>query len=149
MTTTIVPTESHSAQDIARRLLDAADSPDDVTTDTSGRGVAFVVSDELAARAGFDVSDSDVVELPDTTDDFGQDETSLLGDTPETPAAPAAAAPDDELDVDEPPRGGKGSGGQVWLEFLTEQGVTIPNGLTADDRDELVAVWDAHLDTQG
>jgi hypothetical protein len=27
MTTTIVPTESHSAQDIARRLLAAADSP--------------------------------------------------------------------------------------------------------------------------
>ncbi|OZC59269.1 hypothetical protein CH276_22750 [Rhodococcus sp. 06-470-2] len=149
MTTTIVPTESHSAQDIARRLLDAADSPDDVTTDTSGRSVAFVVSDELAEKAGFSADDSDVVELPDT-DAAGQDETPLLGDTDETPTAPPAAdSPDDVLDVDEPPRGGKGSGGQVWFDFLNDQNVEIPNGLTAEDRDELVAVWDAHLDTQG
>lgn len=128
---TIIPTTAEESKDIARRLLEAADSPDDVVTDTSGPRLGFRVSDELAAAAGFDVTDDNVVD---------QDE----------PDEKPADSPDGDgkTEVKEPPRGGKGSGGDVWLAFLTEQGVTIPDGLTADDRDDLVAVWDEHLDAQ-
>ncbi|MFE5789553.1 hypothetical protein [Rhodococcus erythropolis] len=48
----IIPSPD-KVQEVARVLLDAAVSPDDVRTDTSGPGLAFVVSDELATKAGF------------------------------------------------------------------------------------------------
>ena len=54
----IIPT-SDKVQEVARALLEAADSPDDVRTDTSGPSLAFVVSDELATKAGFGEYDDD------------------------------------------------------------------------------------------
>ncbi|MGB3358131.1 MAG: hypothetical protein WA972_21070 [Rhodococcus qingshengii] len=61
---TIIPT-SDKVQEVARTLLEAADSPDDVRTDTSGKGLAFVVSDELATKAGFGEYDDDPDPLPE------------------------------------------------------------------------------------
>lgn len=60
----IIPTRD-KVQEVARTLLDAADSPDDVRTDTSGPGLAFVVSDELATKAGFGEYDDDPHPLPE------------------------------------------------------------------------------------
>lgn len=140
---TIIPTTAAQTQDIARRLLDAADSPDDVRTDTSGARTAFVVSDKLAAAAGFDVTDDNVTDADDDPD--------LTNPEPQVPEDNDPHAQADAVDspaVVEPPRGGKGSGGQVWLTFLNEQGVAVPEHLGADDRDELVELWDAHLDTK-
>lgn len=120
---TIVP-DPDKVQDTARRLLAAADDPNEVETDTQGTGVAFVVSDELAAAAGFGEPDEDAEESPP---EEGGDE-----DTDSADSAPA--------DVEEPPRGGAGSGAAEWRAFLTAQGVTIPDD--ADTRDDLIALWD-------
>ena len=60
----IIPT-SDKAQEVARALLEAADSPDDVRTDTSGPSLAFVVSDELATKAGFGEFDDEPESLPE------------------------------------------------------------------------------------
>lgn len=60
----IIPTPD-KAQEVARALLEAADSPDDVRTDTSGPSLAFVVSDELATKAGFGEYDDDPEPLPE------------------------------------------------------------------------------------
>ncbi|MFF1946814.1 hypothetical protein ACFVWF_32270 [Rhodococcus qingshengii] len=60
----IIPTPD-KAQEVARALLEAADSPDDVRTDTSGPSLAFVVSDELATKAGFGEFDDDPESLPE------------------------------------------------------------------------------------
>jgi hypothetical protein len=49
----IIPTSSDQIPEIARRLLEAADSPDQVVTTTSGERTAFSVPDDVAARAGF------------------------------------------------------------------------------------------------
>lgn len=63
----IIPT-SDKVQEVARALLEAADSPDDVRTDTSGLSLAFVVSDELATKVGFgefdDEPEPETVEEP-------------------------------------------------------------------------------------
>lgn len=59
----IIPTRD-KVQEVARTLLAAADSPDDVRTDTSGPSLAFVVSDELATKAGFGEYDDDPEPLP-------------------------------------------------------------------------------------
>ncbi|WP_158170878.1 hypothetical protein [Rhodococcus sp. JT-3] len=61
----IIPTSSDQVQDIARALLEAADSPDEVRTDTSGPRLAFIVSDELATKAGFGEYDDDPEPLPE------------------------------------------------------------------------------------
>lgn len=60
----IIPT-SDKVQEVARALLDAADSPDDVRTDTSGPSLAFVVSDALATKVGFGDYDDDPEPLPE------------------------------------------------------------------------------------
>lgn len=60
----IIPT-SDKAQEVARALLEAADSPDDVRTDTSGPSLAFVVSNELATKAGFGEFDDEPESLPE------------------------------------------------------------------------------------
>lgn len=60
----IIPTPD-KAQEVARALLEAADSPDDVCTDTSGPSLAFVVSDELATKAGFGEYADDPEPLPE------------------------------------------------------------------------------------
>lgn len=41
--------------------------------------------------------------------------------------------------VGEPPRGGPGSGEKAWREFLTAQGVNVPEGAS---REDLHALWD-------
>lgn len=110
----IIPATPEDAPELARKLLEHADSPDDVVTDTSGSRVAFVVSDELAAKAGFG------------TDDDDQDSEVVPADAPE---------------VTEPPRSGSGSGEKVWRQFLTDNGVAIPE--TATQREDLIELWDA------
>lgn len=88
----IIPT-SDKVQEVARALLEAADSPDDVRTDTSGPSLAFVVSDELATKVGFGEYDDDPEPRPEPE--------------PET--------------VEEPPRSGKGSGEEAWKTFLKKR----------------------------
>ena len=116
----IIPATPEDAPELARTLLEHADSPDDVITDTSGSRVAFVVSDELAARAGYGTDEED----------------------PE-PAGEQAPAPE----VTEPPRSGKGSSEDAWRKFLTDNSVDIPE--TATQRDDLIELWDASQSTKG
>lgn len=101
----IIPTSTEQAGEIARRLLDAADSPDEVITDTSGRTVAFTVSDELAAKAGFGGQSA------------GVEETE----------------PETEIVADEPPRDGAGSGLKVWREFLDVKGFAYDDSDKRDE----------------
>lgn len=115
----IIPTSSDQVQDIARALLEAADSPDDVRTDTSGPRLAFVVSDELATKAGFGEYDDDPEPLPESESE------------PET--------------VEEPPRSGKGSGEEAWKTFLKKRQFEFDDTL---ERNELIALWDAHTGVQ-
>ncbi len=112
----IIPTPD-KAQEVARALLEAADSPDDVHTDTSGPSLAFVVSDELATKAGFGEYDDDPEPLPETE--------------PETETVPA----------EEPPRSGKGSGEEAWKTFLKKRQFEFDETL---ERNELLALWDTH-----
>ncbi|MGW6017855.1 hypothetical protein ACWFNS_07615 [Oerskovia enterophila] len=116
--TSIIPT-SDKVQEVARALLEAADSPDDVRTDTSGPSLAFVVSDELATKVGFGEYDDDPEPLPESESE------------PET--------------VQEPPRSGKGSGEEAWKKFLTDQKFEFDPKL---ERNELIALWDAHTGGQ-
>lgn len=115
----IIPTSPDQVQDIARALLEAADSPDEVRTDTSGPRLAFVVSDELATKAGFGEYDDDPEPLPESESE------------PET--------------VEEPPRSGKGSGEEAWKKYLTDQKFEFDPKL---ERNELIALWDAHTGGQ-
>jgi hypothetical protein len=68
------------------------------------------------------------------------------GDPPSAPEGDAeqdVGGPDESAaeTVQEPPRGGAGSGVDAWRAFLGEQGV---EELPADaNRDDLVALWDA------
>lgn len=119
----IIPTSPDQVQDIARALLEAADSPDEVRTDTSGPRLAFIVSDELATKAGFG-------EYDDDPDPFPEPEPEPEPDT--TPA-------------EEPPRSGKGSGEEAWKKFLTDQEFEFDPKL---ERNELIALWDAHTGGQ-
>ena len=116
----IIPATPDDAPELARTLLEHADSPDDVVTDTSGSRVAFVVSDELAAKAGYGTTDDDAVEVE---------------------------APEDKPEVTEPPRSGKGSSEDAWRKFLTDNGVEIPEDAT--QRDDLVELWDASQSAKG
>ena len=50
---TIIPASSDQTAEVARRLLDAADSADQVQTVTSGNTTGFSVPDDVAERAGF------------------------------------------------------------------------------------------------
>ncbi|MES9516450.1 hypothetical protein ACIQYW_18390 [Rhodococcus erythropolis] len=120
----IIPTPD-KAQEVARALLEAADSPDDVHTDTSGPSLAFVVSDELATKAGFGEYDDDPEPLPETEPE----------PEPETETVPA----------EEPPRSGKGSGEEAWKKFLSDQKFEFDPKL---ERNELIALWDAHTGGQ-
>lgn len=120
----IIPTPD-KAQEVARALLEAADSPDDVRTDTSGPSLAFVVSDELATKAGFGEYDDDPEPLPETEPE----------PEPETETVPA----------EEPPRSGKGSGEEAWKKFLSDQKFEFDPKL---ERNELIALWDAHTGGQ-
>ncbi|RDI32452.1 hypothetical protein DEU38_103185 [Rhodococcus sp. AG1013] len=61
---TIIPTSTEQSAEIARRLLDAADSADQVQTVTSGNTTAFSVPDDVAERAGF--GDREPVAPPST-----------------------------------------------------------------------------------
>ena len=122
----IIPATPEDAPELARTLLEHADSPDDVVTDTSGSRVAFVVSDELAAKAGYGTDDDDQEPAGETPSD---DENTS-----------------DPAQVEEPPRSGEGSGTDVWRKFLTDQSVEF----SADDkRDALIDLWDASQSTKG
>ena len=118
----IIPATPEDAPELARTLLEHADSPDDVVTDTSGSRVAFVVSDELAAKAGYgDLDDEDGDKAGDVT--VGADENTS-----------------DTAQVEEPPRSGEGSSTDTWRKFLTAQGVEFG---AEDKRDVLIDKWDA------
>lgn len=112
---TIVP-EPGQEQDVARRLLAQADDPSEVGTDTQGAQLGFVVSDELAAKAGFEVTD-------DTPEPEGQE------------------ADGQEAEVEEPPRSGTGSGEDAWRAFLAAQDPPIEAPADAS-RNDLIALWD-------
>ena len=114
----IIPT-SDKVQEVARALLEAADSPDDVRTDTSGPSLAFVVSDELATKAGFGEYDDD----------------------PETFSEPEPEPETETVLAEEPPRSGKGSGEEAWKTFLKKREFEFDETL---ERNELIALWDAH-----
>ena len=122
----IIPT-SDKVQEVARALLEAADSPDDVRTDTSGPSLAFVVSDELATKAGFGEYDDD----PET---FSEPE-------PEPEPEPET----ETVLAEEPPRSGKGSGEEAWKTFLKKREFEFDETL---ERNELIALWDAHTGGQ-
>jgi hypothetical protein len=115
----IIPTSTEQASEIARRLLDAADSPGEVITDTSGRTVAFTVSDELAAKAGFGGPPADDEETETETETESESATTTV--------------------ADEPPRDGAGSGLKAWREFLDVKGFAYDD---SDKRDELITKWD-------
>jgi hypothetical protein len=132
---TIIP-DPDQTQDVARRLLAAADDPNVVETDTSGDRISFRVPDEVAAAAGF----GDADEPDDTERDVDQgdkpessQDAAEQGDTADTPIAPSD-------DVEEPPRSGAGSGKEAWRAFLDAKKIPIPEGV--DTRDELTALWD-------
>ena len=122
----ISPT-ADKVQEVARALLEAADSPDDVRTDTSGPSLAFVVSDELATKAGFGEYDDD----PET---FSEPE-------PEPQPEPET----ETVRAEEPPRSGKGSGEEAWKTFLKKREFEFDETL---ERNELIALWDAHTGGQ-
>lgn len=117
----IIP-EADQIPAVAARLLKAADEvgadPATITTDTSGSGLAFVVSDDIAAAAGFGTGDEEIE--PDEADEppalLGEDETGA------------------------PPRDGDGSGRDAWREFLTSKGIEWDQSRT---RNQLIAIWDA------
>ncbi|SNS58607.1 hypothetical protein [Rhodococcoides kyotonense] len=136
---TIIPGPDTDVPALARKLLDAADHPSEVATDTSGNTTAFVISDELAEKLGYGTVD---VEEPED----GDGHVDVNGSTESV--EPGNVHEDNET-VEEPKRGGAGSGGEVWYAFLEDQGVEIPDDVTADDRTELIALWDAHKAAQG
>jgi hypothetical protein len=116
----IIP-EPDQIQDVAKRLLKAAgDRSSEIRTDTSGSGLAFVVPDDIAEKAGFG---------------SGYEEVE--------PSEPAGT---DEEIIDEPPRSGDGSGRDAWREFLTAKGVEW--NATAS-RDALVELWDSQGSSAG
>lgn len=167
---TIIPGPDTDVPALARQLLAAADHPSDVQTDTSGSTTAFVIPDALAAKLGIgnstvDLTDEDPDVDPATEGEDQGDESSGHVDVNGSTESGAPTAPAEEPveptdvnpeapttapkeTVDEPPRGGKGSGGDDWYAFLVEQGVEIPDDVTADDRTELFALWDAHKAAQ-
>ena len=98
---------------IARILLDAAESDPSVVRTCTDGVFAFIVPDEIAATAGFEID----------------------------PVSGESA------DLEEPPRGGAGSGIAKWREFLTEK--KIPFSADIKERDELVAIWDEQNETIG
>lgn len=111
-TVVVVATTSEEARDYARRLLDAADNPADVTTITHVDGVmGFEVSEKLAAAAGFGDPDN-----------------------PGDPNVPAPAAT-----VAEAP--GRNASRAQWVAFLDAQDPPVEHTADAS-RDELVALWD-------
>ena len=120
---TIVP-DPGQEQDVARRLLAQADDPSEVGTDTQGPRTGFVVSDELAAKAGFEATE-------EPGDDTGSDPAGS-----ETPDQPASG---EETGAKEPPRSGAGSGEDAWRAFLTEQNIDAPEDAS---RADLIALWD-------
>lgn len=127
----IIPTSPDQVQDIARALLEAADSPDEVRTDTSGPRLAFVVSGELATKAGFGEYDDDPEPLPEPE--------------PEPEPEPKPKPETETVPAEEPPRSGKGSGEEAWKKFLTDQKFEFDPKL---ERNELIALWDAHTGGQ-
>ncbi|OLT33660.1 hypothetical protein BJF84_21230 [Rhodococcus sp. CUA-806] len=168
---TIIPGPDTDVPALARKLLDAADHPSDVQTDTSGSTTAFVISDELAEKLGIGDSTIDLADYDETETEGEEGDDSDDGDTasghvdvngstesgdPSAPAEQSVEASDvdpenptvgDKEPVVEPKRGGAGSGGEVWYSFLQEQGVEIPEDVTADDRTELIELWDAHKES--
>lgn len=61
---TIIPASPEQTAEVARRLLDAAESADQVLTVTSGNTTGFSVPDDVAERAGF--GDGEPVAPPST-----------------------------------------------------------------------------------
>ena len=120
----IIPTPD-KAQEVARALLEAADSPDDVRTDTSGPSLAFVVSDELATKAGFGEFEDEPESLPEPEPEPEPETETVL--------------------AEEPPRSGKGSGEEAWKTFLKKREFEFDETL---ERNELIALWDAHTGGQ-
>ncbi|GGG04034.1 hypothetical protein GCM10007304_17720 [Rhodococcoides trifolii] len=153
-------------QDMAQRLLDAADSPSEVATCTNGSGVGFEVSEELARKAGVldEASDDEVEDYAglddvDVTADLEkaadeapdaqteeQTETGLEELVPETEQTNIVEEQADDTETEqEPPRTGRGSSEAAWREFLSKQdGFTVPDDA---DRGDLIAAWDAHRST--
>jgi hypothetical protein len=130
---TIIP-DPDQTQDVARRLLAAADDPNVVETDTSGDRISFRVPDEVAAAAGFGDADAPDDDSEPNDDEPGPAQNApTQGDTADTPIAPSD-------DVEEPPRSGAGSGKEAWRAFLDAKKIPIPEGV--DTRDELTALWD-------
>lgn len=139
---TIIPTSPEQVQDVARALLEAADSPDEVRTDTSGPRLAFIVSDELATRVGFGEYDEDPEPLPEI--EAETESEAAVEQTTETNPAVDLVKPE-AIPVEEPPRSGKGSGEEAWKQFLKDQEIEFDKTL---ERNELIALWDAHTGGQ-
>lgn len=72
----IIAQNAEQAEDYARRLLEHADHPNEVATETTQANavVAFEVSEELAKKAGFDTAEPEPAE-PET----GEAETEAPG----------------------------------------------------------------------
>lgn len=132
---TILAIDTDAAQ-IAARLLAVTDDPARVKVDTSGKYIGFSVDDEIAAAAGYVVSDDDT-----ETDTGG----SAVPDSVSSPAGDGAAqpmmssaAPIPNDGTDEPARN---ASTEVWRAFLANQHVEF--GADAS-RADLIDLWDAH-----
>lgn len=144
----IIAQDSDQVRSFARRLLDAADRAEDVETTKTNLGgglIGYVVSDELAARAGFPLDD----DSPDTDTDVvigtggqggtGIDSGGANGDSG-ADVTEGAGNGDAPAPVEPPARNASRA---KWTEFLDAQEPPIAYEAGAT-RDELVALWDEH-----
>lgn len=143
----IIPDNAEHARDLARDLLDAADHPSEVVTETGGRGIAFRVSDDLARKVGYldDVTaDPDAAEIKVYPGGAGGTDplTPFVAYTAEQAAAgldQPAADTEHQADAEPPARNASRDEWAAWLD-AAEPPIEYP----ADARrDELIALWDA------
>lgn len=114
--------DADQAQEFARRLLDAADDPAQVRTDTSSGGaIAFVVPAEVAEAAGFPVSS-----VPESGAAEGGDRDDVDTDTAGTDTG------------DLPPVPAGNDSREEWAAFLTAAGIAVPPDA---GRNDLRALW--------
>lgn len=154
----IIPADDHHAIQIARDLLDNADSAAEVTTETTEGRTSFRVSDALARKVGYVDSDTPA----DDADDFrvypDPEYPTAYSEAPATtvqtyPGGGGGAAPVVELDKGDTAPAAEAAPGAVepparneskaeWAAWLDAQKPPIEYPADAR-RDELIALWDA------
>lgn len=111
---------------LAGRLIAAARPQTHLVQTSTGRSsLSFRVPVKVAHAAG-------VIDQAD--------EAPADADTPDEESNENEKVDGDELDVEEPPRAGRGSGEEAWRRFLTAQGIDAPEDA---NRDALIELWDS------